>query len=248
MKAGLNLYSLRNNIATEEGFFETCKKLKQMGYDYLQYSGAKHSAEVIKKLSTEVLPVIVTHSPLDRILNDTDALVNEHSLFNCDYIGLGSIAQDLMQNYESAIKAIEMLENAAINLKAKGKKFVYHNHAFEFIKYENSKTFYDILIEKTKELGFIMDTYWVQAGGVNLLDYIKKLNGRIDCVHLKDYKIEKATPRFGALGDGNINFVEVIQEMKNSGAKYFFVEQDDAETYQDPFAEVEKSINYLKRI
>jgi hypothetical protein len=36
--------------------------------------------------------------------------------------------------------------------------------------------------------------------------------------------------------------------MKKSGAKYFFVEQDDAGSYPDPFGEVGKSINYLKAL
>ena len=40
MQAGLNLYSLRKSIGTEEDFLATAEKLKEMGYSYLQYSGA----------------------------------------------------------------------------------------------------------------------------------------------------------------------------------------------------------------
>jgi sugar phosphate isomerase/epimerase len=248
MKAGLNLYSLRNKISTEKGFFETCERLKDMGYSYLQLSGPNHSAEIIAKVSSEILPVKLTHSPLDRILNDTQALVKEHDLFGCDYIGLGSIEPDKIKDYNNALKTIELLEAAALKLKGMGKKFLYHNHNFEFAKYGNGKTFYDLLIENTNELGFILDTYWVQSGGASIVEYVKKLKGRIQCVHLKDFKVEGFTPRFAAIGDGNINFIEVINAMKKAGTKYYFVEQDDAESYENAFAEVEKSINYLKNI
>ena len=35
--------------------------------------------------------------------------------------------------------------------------------------------------------------------------------------------------------------------MKALGAKYYFVEQDDAETYPDPLAQVGRSIGYIGR-
>lgn len=249
MKAGLNLFSIRGCITTEEDFLKACLKLKDIGYDYLQCSAMKLSVDQIKKVSEQTgLSVKLTHSPLDRILNDTDTLVKEHDLLRCDFIGLGAMDFERIKTEEGAKEAINTLENIAKNLKSKGKKFVYHNHNFEFIKYRNGKTFYDMLIENTKELGFVFDTYWVQMGGVNVLEYISKLKGRIDCVHLKDFKVDYMTPRFAALGDGSINFDKTISTMKKAGTKYFFVEQDDVEIYENPFNEIEKSIKYLKNI
>ena len=40
MKAGLNLFSVRGMIRTEENFLSTAIKLREAGYSYLQYSGA----------------------------------------------------------------------------------------------------------------------------------------------------------------------------------------------------------------
>ncbi len=245
MEYGLNLFSLRKNVSTKDGFFETCVKLKQMGYSYLQCSGMAISASEIKEVCDKTgFSVKLTHSPLKRILEDTDNLVREHDLLGCDYIGLGWIDISGVNDESSANKIIETLENAAVILKKKNKKFLYHNHNSEFIKI-GSKSFYDMLIENTTDLGFIIDTYWVQAGGANILEYVDKLKRRIDCVHLKDYKVESGSARFAAIGDGNINFQDVLSAMKKSEAKYYFVEQDDAETYADPFMEVKKSIDHL---
>ena len=37
MKVGLNLFSVRNLIGTEEEYEKTTMKLKKMGYSYVQY-------------------------------------------------------------------------------------------------------------------------------------------------------------------------------------------------------------------
>lgn len=51
MKAGLNLFSVRGMIRTEEDFLSTAIKLREAGYSYLQYSGAAFDAERIKRVS-----------------------------------------------------------------------------------------------------------------------------------------------------------------------------------------------------
>ena len=35
-------------------------------------------------------------------------------------------------------------------------------------------------------LGFELDVHWLQRGGVNPLEWIKKLEGRIKIIHIKD--------------------------------------------------------------
>ena len=62
MKIGLNLFSLRNYLGSEESFLEAAKALKEMGYDYLQYSGGIFDADRIKSVSDESgIPIVLTH-------------------------------------------------------------------------------------------------------------------------------------------------------------------------------------------
>ena len=76
----------------------------------------------------------------------------------------------------------------------------------------------------------------------------------MDCVHLKDYRIGrdkeyalKLRLEFAPVGDGLLDFKTLVEKMKALGAKYYFVEQDDAETYPDPLAQVGRSIGYIGR-
>ena len=88
MEVGLNLFSIRNLITNENDFLNNLKKVKEMGYSYVQYSGGPYDPEMIKRVTKEVeMPVCLTHVPLDRILNESDKLMQEHSIFSCKNIG-----------------------------------------------------------------------------------------------------------------------------------------------------------------
>lgn len=256
MKAGLNLYSLRKSIETEENFLATAKKLKEMGYSYLQFSGAPFNAEMIRRVSEETeLPVYLTHVPKDRILDDTDKLMEEHDIFGCKNIGLGMMPREVIYDEKACKEMIERLDRVGEKMRKNGFKFFYHHHNFEFYKH-NGETVFDYMLKNTSNINFTIDTYWLQYGGVSVVEYLEKTKGRIECVHLKDYKtIHKVTeenqhkyePIYCPVGEGTINFQAAVKAAKESGAKYFFVEQDNATLLDDPFGQVEMSIKYIQK-
>jgi len=256
MKFGLNLYSVRNLVNTPEGFRETAHKLKEMGYDTLQISGVPYIPELIASVSLETdMPIVLTHVGLDRILNDTEALMDEHELFGCKNIGLGSFPFTSMEEPEKMVETVGQLNEAGERMAKRGFKFFYHNHHYEFYK-NNGQTVYDYMIENAPFINFTLDTYWLQYAGVDILDYVKKMAGRIDCVHLKDYQIIRkrvspeetgpVAPDYAPVGKGTLKWHEIIPAMQASGTKNFIVEEDSAALYADTLAEVEFSIKYLK--
>ena len=113
MKAGLNLHSIRNLIKTEEVFLETAQKLKEMGYSYLQYSGAPLEPKRIKRVSEATgLPIVLTHVPMDLIINDAEKLMEEHAFFGCSNIGLGSMPSKTILDTEAFKKTVADLNEA----------------------------------------------------------------------------------------------------------------------------------------
>ena len=256
MKFGLNLYSIRNLVGTPEGFLETAHKLKAMGYDTLQISGVPYDPTLIKNVSEETgMPVVLTHMPIDRILNDTDKLMEEHAFFGCKNIGLGSFPFDKMEDPNLMVEQVAQLNEAGEKMAKRGFKFFYHNHHYEFYK-NNGQTVYDYMIENAPYINFTLDTYWLQYGGVYIVDYITKMSGRIDCIHLKDYQIIRkrvsptetgpVNPDYAPVGKGTLKWNAIIPAALASGTKHFIVEQDSAALYADTLAEVKFSIDYLK--
>ena len=79
---------------------------------------------------------------------------------------------------------------------------MYHNHHMEFARTGEGR---EIYLERflrdfaPEELGFTLDTYWVQAGGGDPVQWLNRLAGRVPCVHLKDMAFadgRPAWPRF----------------------------------------------------
>ena len=126
MKVGLNLFSIRTLIKTEEQFLETAKKLKKMGYDFIQFSGTTYDPEMIKRVSTESgLPVVLTHVALDKILNEPEKLVEEHNSFGCKNIGLGGLNNDIMKDDVVWKETLDKLNVSAEKIAKLGSKFFF---------------------------------------------------------------------------------------------------------------------------
>lgn len=256
MKAGLNLYSLRHAIQTEADFLKTALKLKEMGYAYLQFSGAPFDAEMITRVSRESeMPVYLTHVPMERILEDTDRLMEEHASFGCYNIGLGAMPSRVIADEALCKKMIADLNKVGERMQKNGFQFFYHHHNYEFYKH-GGETVFDYMIANAPYINFTADTYWLQYGGASVVDMLQKLKGRIACVHLKDYAMScvkdedgkiRYVPVFAPVGDGTIDFVAAVRAAKESGAAYFFVEQDNAPSFDEPFEQVKRSINYIQK-
>lgn len=120
---------------------------------------------------------------------------------------------------------------------------MYHNHDSEFIKI-GGKTILEKIAEdfKAEETGFILDTFWVQAGGADPAAWIEKLSGRVPCIHLKDFAYGK---KMAVIGEGNINFDRVFEKAEAAKTEYMLVEQDDCNG-ENPFDCLKRSYEYLK--
>ena len=255
MKTGVNLYSLRTLIGTEDGFLRTAVALREMGYDTMQFSGAPYDPGVIKRVSERSgVPVVVTHVPMDRIINDTDALMAEHESFGCRKIGLGAMPPKTVCDPEEFRKTVGLLDKAGGRMKENGFVFCYHHHHFELYRH-GDETALDYMIDHAENIHFTLDTYWLQYGGADILKTIKRLDGRADCIHLKDYRINAKedgnggvsySPGFAPVGDGVLDFRSIIDAAEQSGTQHYLVEQDDAVNYPDPLGQIERSIKYIK--
>lgn len=171
-------------------------------------------------------------------------LIDEHKHWDCGYIGLGSLPNEFRGNYEEFVNIINPI---AKEIAQNGLKFVYHNHKFEFEKF-NNKNFFEIIAENTNptEVGFLVDTYWVQAGGASpsASAFISKYSDRIDIVHLKDMQVIDDKITMAEVGEGNMDWQPVIKACEDIAVKWYAVEQDTC--YRDPFESLEISLANIK--
>ncbi len=231
IKLGCQLYTLRDYIQNYEDCEKTFAYLNSIGINVIQISAigpipADKVAYLIEKYNMDVC---VTHIGFDRMLDDLDTVMNEHSLYKCDTIGIGSMPDRYRQDEEGIRAFIKDSSDVAHKLSENGFKFAYHNHSFEFHRFPDGNRIYDMLLNETNpdEYTFIPDTYWYQYAGVNPAEVLEKLTGRVKVVHFKDYKVDiGGKPDFAEIGKGNINWDSIYRSCKKIGAGYIVIEQD----------------------
>ena len=248
MKLGAQFYSIRDNTTTPEDLRKTFSAIKDMGYSVVQMSAICEIApELLKSYSEEYsLPITCTHSPYDRIVNDTDRLIEEHKIYGCPTIGIGAMPNEFRENGK-VYEFIESVREPLRKIKAAGLDFAYHNHAFEF-ETVNGKLMYDILIDELPELNFIIDTYWFKYAGYDYIEYIKRLGKeRVKNVHFKDMEKEPQGD-ICPCGLGVINFAPVIALCDELGLENALVEQDNAPDSGDSLGQMKISYENLKSL
>ena len=245
MKLGAQFYSIRDNTTTPQDLKNSFKEMKNTGYEIAQMSAiCQIDPYLLKSYSDEYgLPITCTHSPFDRIINDTDALIEEHKIYNCPTIGLGAMPQQY--HGKGIYDFIEIMREPLKKIRAAGLDLAYHNHAFEF-EYVDGKLIFDIMIEELPELNFIIDTYWIKYAGYDYLEYIKRIGaGRIKNIHFKDMLHEPQGP-ICPCGNGVIDFSDVVALCTELGIENALVEQDNAPESGNSFEQMKISYENLK--
>ena len=245
MEIGAQFYTLRDFCKDLDSFAESLKKVADIGYKTVQISGTcDYEPEWLKEeLKKNGLKCVLIHIPSEKLQNDPAKVAADHDVFNCNYVGLGWFGFDEEKEGQHYDDFIRIYKPVANTLKQNGKYFMYHNHDGEFKKY-SGKLIIESLAEdfSPDEMGFTLDTFWVQAGGGDPAQWIERLSGRVPCIHLKDYAFGR---KMAVIGEGNINFDRVFEKAESAGTKYMLVEQDDCNG-EDPFECLKRSFEYLK--
>ncbi|GAE07471.1 xylose isomerase domain protein TIM barrel [Paenibacillus sp. JCM 10914] len=222
------MYTVRSFLQTERDIERTLQKIAAIGYTSIQVSAiGPIKPERLRALCDELsLEIVLTHTNPDRILNDTERVIEEHDILGCQYIGLGAMPDKYRDPKWYSYFAADFSE-AAGRIAQAGKLFMYHNHHFEFEKM-GGKRMIERLMEdfSPEEMGVTLDTYWVQAAGADVCEWIDILQDRLHCVHLKDMAVIGSEQRMAPVMEGNMNFRAIMAALERANTKYLLVEQD----------------------
>lgn len=247
MRLAAQLYTVRDFLKTPQEIGESLRKIKAIGYNAVQASGVGPiQDEAFKQLADEAgLTICATHVGYDDLLHRMDDMIKKHRIWDCKYVGLGGLPTAYRVDREGYQAFAKQASEFGKKLEAAGLKFIYHNHDFEFAKY-GASTGMDVLFEESDaSVDFELDVYWVQAGGADPIDWIRKVDGRMRVVHLKDMTVTKEREqRFAEIGEGNMNFKGILQACEAIGVEWAAVEQDNCYG-RDPFESLAISFRNL---
>jgi sugar phosphate isomerase/epimerase len=240
------LYTVRDFTKTPADISRTMKRIKQLGYDAAQCSGlGPIDPQELKKIADgEGLTICATHTDYGRMRDEPQAVIDEHQLWGCKHAAIGGLPQEY-RNAEGFARFAKEASEVAKRLAEGGLIFSYHNHSFELEKFEG-RTGLEILYEESnpKYFNSEIDTYWIQHGGGDPAEWIRKLKGRAHLVHLKDMAMQGHTQLFVEVGEGNLNWPAILDACKEVGVEWYIVEQDKCQ--RDAFESLGISLTNLK--
>jgi sugar phosphate isomerase/epimerase len=256
---GLQMYTLRRELAAVKDPGEVYKKVKAAGYDGVQakLSHNMKPGELKKVLDDAGLkPLSFSGNDFGHLLgllkDPKSAIEGAHAL-GVDVLDVGTVFIENRNTLEGYRLYANLVNQAGALITGEGLKLSYHNHALEFHNFEGGRTGMDILVDETDPgvLNFCLDCHWLQGAGANQVQWIKRLTGRMTMIHFKDYGIDlgtttiEVTPRiFKAVGEGNIYWEPIVAASKEANISIFVVEQDECD--RDPFDCIVSSARYMR--
>lgn len=268
MKIAVQVYSVRDNA--NENLKETLKKIKEFGYDGVEFAGlCGHTPSEVKAMCDELdLVPISAHVSYQEMMQDKRGVLSAYASIGCKYVAIPYLTEDLRPGTEGFSEVIKNAKELGKIAKELGMTLLYHNHDFEFQKIDGEYALDILYKEVPKEcIETELDTCWVKVGGEDPAKYIEKYSGRTPLVHLKDYvggktdnmyeligiESEKKEPEekafeFRPVGYGCQNFKKILDASEKSGASWVVVEQDQPSMGLTPMECIKKSVEYLKTI
>lgn len=257
---GLQLYTIRDAMGKDVA--GSLKKVSDIGFKHLElasYSNRKFYGlppEELKKMVNDLgMDIISSHagiSPKGATDDEVKAMAEDHVKLGTKYCIQPYINDADRGSVSKYQRMVADWNRAGKIMKEQGIQFGYHNHNFEFDTVEGKVPYFDIfLAEMDKNLITMeLDLFWATKAGQNPVDLFKKYPGRFQLFHMKDMYTKEApffktaSKDFAPVGDGLINFKDILDARDIAGLKYMFVEQDSTKDGK-PFEAIQESFTNL---
>lgn len=256
---GVTLYTVRDEMEADP--IGTLEEISKLGYRYIEVTGYTDgkfygmSPEEFKNqlAALDLIPVSSHHSSVT--LDNADQMIADVKTVGIEYFvvpipPMGHfIYDDANQTLgmKGELKTVsDILNTIASKCHEAGIKMLYHNHDFEFLDYGNGVKPMDYFIENSnpEHMNFQLDLYWIIKAGADPLAYFEKYPGRFKMWHVKDMDDQG---RFAPVGQGNIDFGEILEKKERSGMEYYIAEQDKTFDGMTPIESVTLSKEGLKK-
>jgi len=242
------LYTVRDKLKDPSQLIGVLRQVRGIGYRAVEVAGLgpKTIDRFADALKRSDLIACAAHVSLERLKGDLAMVTWECKSWGCKYV----VVPAMPDGYRSAAGFKRFATEAgdlARKLNKSGLSLVYHNHAFE-LEHWDRRTGLETLLASTQDdmLQAELDTYWLQYGGANPAAWIRKLKGRVPIVHLKDMAVDRGNPIMAEIGEGNLDWPDILNACKEAGTEWLVVEQDECR--RDPMDSLAISYRNLSKL
>jgi sugar phosphate isomerase/epimerase len=258
---GLQLYTIRDAMATDVA--GSLKKVADAGYKYLELAGYANGkfykmepSEFRKLVNGLGMEILSSHTQVEAqgiTLENAKKMAEDHAKLGVKYCIQPWVVPEARTTVASFQKMVADWNKVGGIMKEHNIMFGYHNHNFEFKPIEGKIPYFDIFLAGLDKnlVTMELDLFWTTKAGQNPVEIIKKYPGRFQLFHMKDMYTKEApffdtvgVKDFAPVGEGVINFKDILAVKDIAGLKYMIVEQDQSRD-NDFFGDIKKSINNL---
>lgn len=253
----VQLFTFRAGYAADPD--GTIARIAQMGFKYLEPFGhglasqalgprLEHVRSLKRRLDAHGIGISATHlaapyGPHAHTVLDEVAELGTHLLIVPGPMLLEGFDLPTFKRADDIGRFCDAMNEAAALAATRGLRLGYHNHWWEFEPLADGHTPFDLMLERFDPgIFFELDTYWALTGGQDVPALLRRLDGRVLALHLKDGTgtPELSTPQV-PLGDGVADYAAYIQAAPQ--ARWHVLEMDN--TAGDPFTDIEQGAQRL---
>ena len=270
---GVQMMMLKNKVE-EVGPYEVLRRLGEIGFSAVEVSQIPMTTENVAEmqrakddLGTDyaALSAGLEAGPNDSLVDDYAKIVADARALGASRLRIGMMPFAAMSSQDALLAFCRQAEEISVRLAEDGLTLYYHNHHLEFAR-RGGRSILDIIRAEAPTMRLEIDVHWVQRGGKDPVRTLQKYAGLVDLVHLKDYRIGQlpenafaalqsgdyagfmqaftGVVQFGEVGEGNLEWTEIIDQAITSGAQYLLIEQDD-QYGRDPYDCLQTSLDNL---
>ena len=218
----LQLWSVQD--ACQENFEEVLTKVKEYGYDGVEFAGYYgRSAEEIKKTLAELsLKGSGAHISFESLRDDFEKTINFEKEIGNQAVIVPYMGADSLEEWTE--KILELKEIAK-KVNSEGLVLGYHNHAHEIMDIPDVNIL-EKMVEMIPDIQLEVDTYWLSYAGVDVLAWLKKYQKNIKWLHLKDMLVTGEEKESTEIGQGILPIESYLDWAKNADLEWVVIEQE----------------------
>lgn len=257
---GLQLWTVRKQLEKDQS--GTLKAVADAGYKQVELGRVVGSESIVKEARELGMEVTSSFCEWNSVLGnkgdfpELKTIVGTAKVWGLKHLVFGYIGKGHRETVELVKKTAAKANALGEMCNDAGIKLCYHNHSFEYKPIDGETTGFEILMNEfdNDKCKFELDVFWAKLGGWDPIETMKKLDGRITQIHLKDLKENVAInfdegtvppDAFEECGDGSIDMAEVLKVAEEVGAEQCHVEQDQS---PGPLWSMAQSIKHLNEL
>lgn len=243
---GYQASSLKAYLSTPDDLLATFRKLRNIGYRYLQLQWIgpnvplKFTAEALRETG---LTCVATQDGFDEVRNNLDHYVTMNRVWGSKSLCVSTVPRDQMTP-DGIKRFCAEMSRMAQALDEYGISLTFHPLGFNFGPVDGVCALDTIMETLSPKVGLTLCVYHAVRAGVDPVKLLERYSGRIKICHFKDFAVfpdgkEYLVP----LGQGRIDWPPIFEACHRTGVKWGLVEQENWQ--KDAFTCAKESFDYI---